>query len=78
MLHLSHIPSFKRPSRSQVNKRNENHYPIVFYGRSIPAQAKLAFRVVMMAGPGLKPAQRRRLGYIVQAICHAITGDFTR
>jgi hypothetical protein len=47
-------------------------------GRSIPAQEKLAFRVVMMAGSGLKPAQKRRLGYIVQAICHAITGDFKR
>jgi hypothetical protein len=44
-------------------------------GRSIPAQEKLAFRVVMMAGSGLKPAQRRRLGYngyIVQTICHAM------
>jgi hypothetical protein len=51
---------------------------IVADGRSIPTQAKLAFRVVMMAGSGLKPAQKRRLGYIVQAICHAITGDFKR
>jgi hypothetical protein len=30
-------------------------------GRSIPAEAKLAYRVVMMAGSGLKSAQRRRL-----------------
>jgi hypothetical protein len=30
-------------------------------GRSIPAEAKLALRVVMMAGSGLKSAQRRRL-----------------
>ncbi len=30
-------------------------------GRSIPAEAKLVYRVVMMAGSGLKSAQRRRL-----------------
>jgi hypothetical protein len=30
-------------------------------GRSIPAEAKLAYRVVMMAGSGLNSAQRRRL-----------------
>jgi copper homeostasis protein CutC len=30
-------------------------------GRSMTAEAKLAYRVVMMTGSGLKSAQRRRL-----------------
>ncbi len=44
------------------NTSNTNHYPIadtevVAHDRVIPAQAKLAHRVVMMASSGLKSAQ---------------------
>jgi hypothetical protein len=50
-------------SRSQVNKSKGNHYPsddpeIVDGDRLTPAQVKLAYCVVMMAGFGLKSAKK--------------------
>jgi hypothetical protein len=61
------------------NKSNENHYPsvgiaIVVEDKSIPAQAKLAFHIVMMSGAGLKSAQRKRLMHSTNKICHALSG----
>ncbi len=57
------------------------HYPspsdypeIVAGDRSTPAQEKLAYSVVMMAGSGLKPAITET-GYVVQTNCHASTGQ---
>jgi hypothetical protein len=47
---------------------------IVVEDKSIPAQAKLAFHVVMMSGAGLKSAQRKRLIHSVNKICHALSG----
>jgi hypothetical protein len=61
-----------------VKKSNENHYPsddTEIVGdddvRSLPAQAKLAFLVAMVAGSGLKFAQRIK-DYIVHRNCHAL------
>jgi hypothetical protein len=47
------------------NKTNKNDYPnddteIVFDDMTTPTQAKLAHLVVMVAGLGLKSAQRRK------------------
>jgi hypothetical protein len=48
---------------------------IVADGKSIPAQAKPACRVVLMTGSGQTCIQRRRLNSANNLQCHAITGD---
>ncbi len=58
-MHYSNIKQVKGIQVTQIITQAKTEY--VADGRSMTAEAKLAYRVVMMAGSGLKYAQRRRL-----------------
>jgi copper homeostasis protein CutC len=58
-MHYSNIKQVVGKQVTQIITQAMTEY--VADGRSMTAEAKLAYRVVMMTGSGLKSAQRRRL-----------------
>jgi hypothetical protein len=59
VMHYSNIKQVAVEQVTQIITQAMTEY--VADGRSMTAEAKLAYRVVMMTGSGLKSAQRRRL-----------------
>jgi copper homeostasis protein CutC len=59
VMHYSNIKQVVGKQVTQIITQAMTEY--VADGRSMTAEAKLAYRVVMMTGSGLKSAQRRRL-----------------
>jgi hypothetical protein len=59
VMHYSNIKQVVGKQVTQIITQAMTEY--VADGRSMTAEAKLVYRVVMMTGSGLKSAQRRRL-----------------